>query len=66
MKWAVEQVYFDSGLMRVRMRKAEKGEKAKREERTRSDIYVDIFRSKDAASAFARECRELATARHAN
>ena len=53
MKWVVVQCYFDSGAIRVRVRKAEENEKAGFEYRSRCDFYLDVFDTREEADEFA-------------
>ena len=58
MKWAVEQSYFDSGQIRIRVREANEGERSSSQEMTRCYFYIDVFDSEKEAVRFANKCRE--------
>jgi hypothetical protein len=57
MKWAVEQRYFDTGAVKVKVRTAKDKEQSRFKEMAAYDLYVDIFDTEDEAHSFAAEAK---------
>jgi hypothetical protein len=57
-KWAVAQWFYDNGAVKVHLRPAVQGERAAYRETEGYDFYVDMFRTKNEAMEFVRECQQ--------
>lgn len=53
-RWAVEQCYYENGRVRLKIRRASEQECDSMRELNRCDRYIDVFKSKKKAKAFAK------------
>lgn len=58
MKYAVEQKYYDSGNVKIKIIKCDDNEESFQEETPNYDLYFDVFDTEDEAFTFKDECLE--------
>ena len=58
MKYAVEQRYYDSGHVSVKILTCDDSAESFSEERSPYDLYYDVFDTLEEAEAFAKDCQD--------